>query len=817
MRLHFFFLFFFCTIATAADIPPASYFIANEGQWEAPFAFRYDGAGGSYFVTSDGLTIDLRQYERSAATEEPERMPWDRHLSRPELVRGHVVKVKYLNGNPTPEIKGEDRLPHYSNYFLGSDSCRWRSFVGHYRRVTAKNVWAGVDVEYRIEPEGIESVYHLAAGVDPSVIQVQYDGLTAPIRTDGQGNLVLQTSLGQIREKAPYACQIWQGKREEVSVAYEIISGNTIRLACSGYDRNIGMVIDPLLYSSYLGGEFGDHVYKIDIVPNGNVIFGGYTSSPDFPITPGAYQQHLIQLSGAGFVTELTPDGDSLIFSTYIGGQRGYVSLTSLAVCPDGSIWTAGDVTASGTSPIWPLTPDALDTIPGMDNEGFFTHLSVDGSALLYSSYFGGNRYDVVMDIAIDTEGRVIAVGSTYSNDFPVTFDAYALNWEEGYDGFLCVFNPAQNRYDYSTYIPGNYTEQITKIAVISESDIWINGGSSSSNFPVTDNALQPLNASGGGPSGEFNDGVFMKWNLISNQLIYSSYLGGTEPEWAYDLYQLDSSRIIIVGGTRSADFPITSGVLDTALSSNRDWDGFISIIQLPDSIIRSSYLGESQGDIITDVNADSAGITIVGYTESYDFPTTPGAFDTAFNSNGQPSTEYNDIFISRLNLNLSHLEYSTFLGGWHQEEHCTVHFLGGDTIWLTGLTGSDDFPLTENALQTQYLGWGDVFLTKFAIPDSISPVAVRPNLIPGDINLNIYPNPFNSTAQIAYSLPATQRVTLRLYDILGREAAVLLNERQTAGEHRVSFNGNILSSGVYFCRIEAEKVAKTQKIVLMR
>jgi len=801
MKLQFFLAFLFCGTLLAADLPRTSFFVANEGQWEAPFAFRYDGAGGSYFVTSDGLTIDLRQYERSAVTEEPDRMPWERRESQPESVRGHVVKVKYLNASTNPEIVGEDRLPHYSNYFLGPDSCRWRSLVGHYRRVMAKNVWAGVDVEYRIEAQGIESVYHLAAGVDPSVIQIQYDGLDAPLRTDIQGNLILQTSLGAIREKAPYACQNWQGKREEVAVVYQIISGNTIRLACSGYDRNIGMVIDPLLYSSYLGGNSGDVITGIDILDDGCILVCGNTYSTDFPTTPGAFQDHRSG-SKPGFVTELTADGDSLVFSTYLGGQ-GYVNPSGIHH-RENAFWTAGDIAWDGAIG-WPLTVDALDTTWGGGYEGFITCLSADGSELLYSSYLGGSGMDMVKDFTLDTLGSLILVGQTDSDEFPVTADALALNREWGPDGFFTIFNPVQIRLDYSTYIPGNYLDQAGNIVFISSRVVWVVGATSSSNFRVTDDALQSQNASGGGPSSGFNDAFLMEWNLAEHQLVYCSYLGGSGPDGLGDVYALDVNRIVLVGSTRSADFPVTAAAFDTALLGSQDC--FITVIRFPDSILYSTYLGGSTYESVFKVTGDEHSLTIAGETAGPDFPITPGAFDTV--SHG--------MFISRLSMDLSRLEYSSYFGGSGIEWLNGVYFTSADTVWLVGETGSGNFPITANAYQSLRSNWSDGFLSEFVIPDSISPVTVRPVPIPSEISLSIYPNPFNSTAQIAYSLPTTQRVSLRLYNVLGREAAMLLNERQIAGEHRVQFNCSGLSSGVYFCRMETGREVRTRKIVLMR
>jgi|GEM_PF-3981068 len=406
--------------------------------------------------------------------------------------------------------------------------------------------------------------------------------------------------------------------------------------------------------------------------------------------------------------------------------------------------------------------------------------------------------------------------GATESNDFPVTADAFASNREWSSDGFLCAFDPVDQRIDYSTFIPGDHDDAILRIWMRSLAEVWLSGRSSSSNFPVTDDALQPQNASGGGPSSTFDDGVFMRWDLAEHQLVYSSYLGGSDEDQIDDLFMLDSNRLIIVGRTRSIDFPVTSHAIDTIRSGGLD--GFISLIQIPsDTMISSTFWGGSDTDYIQSICADNRGIVVIGCTRSPDFPVTFGAYDTVFNNNGQPGESY-DLFISRLNADLSHLEYSTYLGGAGPDNLFTVCFISADTVWMGGETGSGDFPITAQAVQPQLHGAIDAFITKFAIPDTISTVTVRPTLlIPTDISLTVYPNPFNSTAQITFTLPVTQFVSLRLYDVLGREAATILYGMKTAGEHRVRLDGGALSSGVYFCSMEAGREMRTKKIVLMK
>ena len=132
-------------LSTAFAAP--SYFVENQGQSEAPFAFKANIGSATYFVTSTGMTVDLREYERPIQSRDPmDRLMEDRE-PEPVSVRGHVLKLNFVDANPTPQIYGEELLTSYSNYFLGRDSCNWRGHVPHYQNIVMHDVWPGINVE----------------------------------------------------------------------------------------------------------------------------------------------------------------------------------------------------------------------------------------------------------------------------------------------------------------------------------------------------------------------------------------------------------------------------------------------------------------------------------------------------------------------------------------------------------------------------------------------------------------------------------------------------------------------------------------------
>ena len=249
-------------------VSPGVFFVANEGQWDGDFSFRCDLGNAAYFVTTSGLTIDLREHnsphypptkwgedsdfppfhggkskgelssEAGVSVPPVEERDLDHRVigqTRPEsVVKGHVLRLTFLNANPHPEIIGEEKLASYSNYFLGRDSCRWKGHVGNYAKVIAKDVWPGIDVEYSAQAEGVETVYRVKPGADPAMIAIQYEGLDAPLSVDANGSLLLQTSLGIVKEQAPFAYQIVNGRQVEVRVQYRVTGSEHVRAFVRG-------------------------------------------------------------------------------------------------------------------------------------------------------------------------------------------------------------------------------------------------------------------------------------------------------------------------------------------------------------------------------------------------------------------------------------------------------------------------------------------------------------------------------------------------------------------------------------------------------
>ena len=264
-----------------------------------------------------------------------------------------------------------------------------------------------------------------------------------------------------------------------------------------------------LVYSTYLGGKSGDAGYGMALDSAGDVYVTGKTFSINFPTILGSYSTMCRgcrkQVSEA-FVTKLNPTGTALIYSTYLGGSSGS---EPCAACATGiAVDSAGDAYVSG------LTSDATDfpilngfqnTYAGGPHDAFLTKLNPQGSALVYSTFLGGQSDDGATAVAVTSNGSAYLRGNTISRNFPKTPDAFqgtCICYTDSYDGFLSEFNPSGNALVYSTFVGGsaNQFSGSTRDMIITTAQspkIYITGYSNSTDYPVTINAYQPASAGG--------------------------------------------------------------------------------------------------------------------------------------------------------------------------------------------------------------------------------------------------------------------------------------------------------------------------------
>ena len=326
-----------------------------------------------------------------------------------------VLRMKLRGAARTPLVEDSGELPGKVNYFLGSDPTVWRANVPAYARVVQKGVYPGVDLVYYGNQQELEYDFIISPGADPRVISLEFEGAQR-IHVDGNGDLVLTTARGDIRQHKPRAYQILGGMHKEISARTVIKGKRRVSFKLSSYDQTRPLVIDPVLsYSTYISN--GDTVIQdiaVDALGNAYVI-----GSDDFPVTPSAFQTHRSGSSNSdAYVTKLNAAGSALVYSTYLGGA-GIDVANCIAVDQSGNAY----VTGRTTSVDFPTTPGALQPALSvrkysLDYAAFITKVNSDGSQLAYSTFLG----DLSMGngIAVDASGNAYVTGQADSDDFPI-------------------------------------------------------------------------------------------------------------------------------------------------------------------------------------------------------------------------------------------------------------------------------------------------------------------------------------------------------------------------------------------------------------
>lgn len=467
------------------------------------------------------------------------------------------------------------------------------------------------------------------------------------------------------------------------------------------------VVAGQLVYSTYLGGASADIGEGITVDNSGNAYITGVTGSTDFPTTGGTLD---ISFNGGYdvFVTKLNASGTGLVYSTYLGGGIGDYS-RSIAVDSSGNAYITGFTNSSD----FPTTPGAFDTTINGEYDSFVTKLNANGSVVVYSTFLGGGTTDYGFGIAIDGLGNAYIMGYTLSTNFPTTAGAIDTTYNGGTsygDVFVSKLNASGSALVYSTYLGGGSEDWGYGIALDSSGNAYITGNTNSTNFPTTAGAYDTTY------NGGLWDAFVSKLNASGTALIYSTYLGGDGVDLA-DRIAVDTAGNAYITGNADPNFPVTAGAYDT--SFNGTWDVFVTKLNAGGTaLLYSTYLGGSGGDRGSSIAIDSAGNAyITGETNSPNFPTTLGAFDTSYNGGSLSGENYGDGFVSMLNTSGTELVYSTYFGGSADDRGNAIAVDNAGNVYIAGQTLSTNFPITAGAYDTTYNGGtptlGDVVVIK--------------------------------------------------------------------------------------------------------
>jgi hypothetical protein len=637
-------------------------FEANHGQTDSRVKFLSRTRGYSLFLTGDEAVLALSKKKGAYAPGEDSANRRHAEVGPGAGEASRVLRMKLRNANPAARVMGLDELAGTSNYFIGNDPAKWRTSVPTYAKVKYEGVYSGIDLVYYGNQRQLEYDFIVAPGADPRRIEFDIRGAKR-IRRDGHGDLVLRLGEDEIRWHKPLVYQEKGGTRQEIAAHYAITNKNRVGFEVAEYDPGRPLYIDPLIYSTYLGGCCADVAFGIAVDSAGSAYVTGYTSSSNFPT------KNPLQPANAGggdtFVTKINPSGSALVYSTYLGGSGADLG-RGIAVDSAGNAYVSGFTSSTD----FPTKNPLQAANGGGSDDAFVAKLNPGGSALVYSTYLGGSANDRGTAVAVDSSGNAYITGLTGSTNFPTTPGAFQTACGNGCvnaDAFVSKLNPAGSALIYSSYLGGYGSEEADGLAVDSTGNAYVTGYNQGGDFPTTPGAYHTTCSN----RCQYPEPIVTKFNPAGSALVYSTYLGGTIFDVGNGI-AVDSAGDAYIIGTKSLD-----GKRVLIYKLNATGSALVYGHQL------KSF--DSTGNGIAVDSSGSAYITGKAHLRNFVGKLTPSG----------------SFFLSSL-----------YLTGNGQQESFGVAIDNSNHAYIAGYTSSTDFP-TKNPFQGTLGGGEDAFVSK--------------------------------------------------------------------------------------------------------
>lgn len=693
-------------------------FIENIGQFEKQARYQVWGADPDIYLDDNAIWYTLRKPQNKL------EYPQDVSIQQVNL------RLSFPGANPKPEIEPFDRQPIHISYFRGNSDL-WQSDVPVWSGARYLDLYPGIDllITGRDGRLDLSIVCRKNCTESLSNVRIRIEGAqegSISKNSAGQPGIILDTPAG----KFDLPLFNISGHAALRGTLVTIDDKHTIELINPFQNTpyqvpdelSTNSQIGRLVYSTFLSGDDGGETgYDIQVDASGAAYVVGNTSSPDFPVSPGAITKP--DIDADIFIVKINPSGSNLVYAAILGGTEGDAG-KSIDIDSAGSVY----ITGSTYSPDFPTTPGAYDQSCGMDGncdasgynfypDVYVAKLNANGTSLVYSTFIGGE--DTEEGDMIDVVGgEAYVIGNTQSDHFPTTPGAMD-HGSQNFGTYVSKLNSTGTDLLYSTFMPSTYCPfGACAIAVDPMGYAYIAGTANLSLFPFTPGAFDTT-------YGE-DEAFIAKLNQAGTGVEYATFVGGSGVESAWDIAIDPNGNAYLVGSTVSPDFPTTLNAYDRTCGNDGNClDGYayphadVYVIKMNSTgtgIWYGTYLGGSDSDCETfaTINKDctiaidtQGNAYIGGGTSSTDFPLTQGAIDTYFEG-------YTEAYAAKLNSNGTELEYATLLGGFDEE---TVHGITVDQegmVYVTGGTGSDDFPVTLNSFDP-FINWldGAAFISK--------------------------------------------------------------------------------------------------------
>ncbi|MBU4231783.1 MAG: SBBP repeat-containing protein [Desulfobacterales bacterium] len=680
------------------------YFIENKGQLDQQVRYYDRGAGRTMFFTPKGVILGLNRAESGQKKEAmvnpvhpgPPHQPGNRH-------RAAVVRLLPVGMQKGVTLAGLEPQEYKVNYFMGKDPKKWHTNIPTYKAVIYREAYPGIDLKFYGQGQELEYDVVVKPGADPSQVKFAYQGIKTMEVTPG-GDLALNLPDGSVlMQKKPMVYQEIAGQRVAREGKFRVQQGTAhlvYGFEVASFDPAYPLVIDPVVYSTYLGGSYEDYGLAIAVNKSGEAVITGYTQSHIlYNNFPEAYARYLYSGKKDVFVTKFKSDGSGLVFSTYLGGDNDEEG-RGIAVDLEGRICLTGNTYSED----FPTTGAYQGDKEGV-YDAFVTKLAADGGSLIFSTYLGGTSSDYGRGIAVDDSKNVYVTGNTMSNNFPVQAALFPT-YGDGKDAFVSKFSPSGSLL-FSTYLGGSSSDDGAGIAVSPAGKIYVTGNTNSSNFPMANALYNTINA--------FTPDAFVTCIRADlGGLAFSTFLGGNGSDYG-NAVALDTTGHVYVGGntystvfpTHNALYPVNGGKADAFLTKFEP-NG--------DALVFSTFLGGSEADHCYSIAVGrSDEVTLTGVTASDNFPIK--GVVAGYNTLRGPY----DAFVTRFRANGRSLLFSGPLGGDGSDQGLSLALDRGDQAYVTGFTNSDNFPVKNALYPYKNLGTSnyDAFYVKIRQPST--------------------------------------------------------------------------------------------------
>ena len=690
-------LLFFATIillTTNSLLSAEMKFIENKGQWNSNIKFVSERDGLVTSVTTSGIYFDFFQKEGN-------------NISG-DVIKLNLVNSKVLNFSPKEELNEK------FNYFMGNNHSKWISNARTFKKLVAENVYEGIDFVYYIDNNTPRYDFVIEPHASTDQIVFQFEG-TSDTKLKNE-IIELITPSVVVENSQLFAYQMVNGSQKQVDCKF-ILNGDKITFNVGDYDKSKELIIDPVIYSSYLGSSGDDIPKRVKYIDENNILLVGSTTSTDFRTTTGSYDEEYGDRTDA-FVMKIKVINGEYIpqFTTFLGSLE-FDEAIDVEFTNDFIL-----VTGVTESPDFPLLSPIMSS-PGGGKDIFITSLSLDGSQILKSTFYGGNGEDIVVEVSKDKNNYFLFAGHTTSTNIQTQAGPPNSKYKGGIDILLFTLIPSLEAVNMSTYIGGFLDDVPTDIYLDpSNEDIYMTGwttsskGSDNKDFPIyptkkyewLEGGPYNITASGG------KDAFEIVLNKNAQGFLISGFLGGDGDDIGRGIYKDINGNIFIIGetynNTKGLPFPVTTENVTIQGNSDLFITKFDNLLELFGNKLQTLNYSK----IIS-----SPGSEIVAEMKKHP---TLNVFSTVLTSDGRfPKIDLsglkakNNIIYTEVDIISGEVNYSDVYGGNDDDIAVSFDFDKYNNYLIAGYSISNDFSVTSNAYQTKKSKDNDIVLIRNA------------------------------------------------------------------------------------------------------